>query len=94
MGFCNNNWLLGGTCSFWGKCRRLLVAAYGQILTLGNLMLHGRPLVNHCCNEESMDRLLIFCPVAHSMWMYMLQLFGIDWVMPSSTSNLLFCWYH
>ena len=70
------------------------MAAHGQILTLGNLMLCGRPLVNHCGNEESMDCLLIFCPVAHSMWMYMLQLFGIDWVMPSSTSNLLFCWYH
>ena len=70
------------------------MAAHGQILILGNLMLRGCPLVNHFFNEESMDHLLIFCLVAHSMWMYMLQLFGIDWVMPSSTSNLLFCWYH
>jgi len=41
-----------------------------------------------------MNHLLIFCPVAHSMWMYMLQLFGIDWVMSSSIADLLFCWYH
>ena len=41
-----------------------------------------------------MDHLLISCPVAHSLWMYMLRLFGIDWVMPSSVPNLFFCWYH
>ena len=30
----------------------------------------------------------------HSMWMHMLQLFGMDWVMPSSIADLLFCWHH
>ena len=40
-----------------------------------------------------MDHLLISCPVAHSLWMYMLQLFGIDWVVPSSVIDLFFCWY-
>ena len=56
--------------------------AHGQILTLDNFMLHGHPLANHCCmcccNEEFVDHLLIFCSVAHFLWMYMLQLFGID----------------
>ena len=70
-------------------------AAHGQILTLDNLMLRGHPLANHCylccCNAESMDHLLPFCPIAHSLWMYMLLLFGIDWVMPGSVENLLFC---
>ena len=33
------------------------IAAYSQILTLDNLMLGGRYLVNRCCNEESMDHL-------------------------------------
>ena len=74
------------------------IATHGQILTLDNLMFRGRTLVNccyMCCyNEEFVDHLLIFCPVAHSLWMYMLQLFGIDWVMPSSVADLLFCWYH
>ena len=73
-------------------------ATQGQILTLDNLMLRDRPLANHCylccCNAESVDHLLLFCPIAHSLWMYMLQLFGINWVMPSSVEDLLFCWFH
>ena len=39
-------------------------AAHGQILTLDNLMLRGRPLANHCylccSNAESVDHLLLF----------------------------------
>ena len=61
-------------------------------------MLCGCPLANHCClcysNAESVDHLLLFCLIAHSLWMYMLWLFGIKWVMPSSVVDLLFCWYH
>ena len=61
-------------------------------------MLRGRPLANRCClcccNVESVDHLLLFCPIAHSLWMYMLRLFGINWVMPSSVVDLLFSWYH
>ena len=73
-------------------------AAHDQILTLDNLMFCDGPLANHCyvccCNEEFVDHLLNFCPVAHSLWMYMLQLFEIDWVMPGLVADLLFCWYH
>ena len=43
---------------------------------------------------ESVDHLLLFCPIAHSLWMYMLRLFGIDWVMLGSVEDLLFCWFH
>ena len=72
--------------------------AYGQILTLDNLILRGCPLANRCCicccNEESVDHLLFFCPIAHSLWTYMPRLFGFDWVMPGSVADLLFCWYH
>ena len=50
-------------------------AVHGQILTLDNLMLRGRILVNWCCmchhNEETVDHLLLHCPVAHSLWVYM-----------------------
>ena len=73
-------------------------AAHGQILTLDNLILRGRPLANRCCmcccNEESVDHLLLFYPIAHSLWTHMLRLFGIDWIMPSLVADLLFCWYH
>ena len=69
-------------------------ATHGQILTLDNLMLRGLPLANCCCNAESLDHLLLFCLIAHSLWMYMLRLFGIDWVMPGLVVDLLFCWYN
>ena len=73
-------------------------AAHGKILKLDNLMLCGFILVNRCClccsNTESVDHLLLLCPIAHSLWMYMLRLFGIEWVMPGSVVDLLFCWYH
>ena len=71
---------------------------HGQFLTLDKLMLHGRPLANRCCmcccNVESVNHLLLFCSIAHSLWIYMLWLFGIDWVMLGSIVDLLFCWYN
>ena len=70
-------------------------ATHGQILTLDNFMLLGRPLANLCCmccyNEEYVDHLLISYSLAHSLWMHLIQLFGIDWVMPSSVVDLLCC---
>ena len=71
---------------------------HGQILTLDNLMLRGRPLANRCClcccNAESVNHLLLFCSIAHSLWMYMFRLLGMEWVMPGSVVDLLFCWYN
>ena len=71
-------------------------AAHGQILTLDNLMLRGLSLVNRCymccCNEKSVDYLLLHYPVTHSLWVQMLQVFGIQWVMPGSMESLVFCW--
>ena len=43
-------------------------------------------------NEESVDHLLLHCPVAHSLWVYMFQIFGTQWVMPSSVESLVYCW--
>ena len=61
-------------------------------------MLLGCILVNRCClccsNTESVDHLLLLCPIAHSSWMYMLRLFGIEWVMPGLVLDSLFCWYY
>ena len=48
---------------------------------LDNLMLRGCLLANcccmFCCNEESLDHLLICYPVAHSLWMYMFSCLGL-----------------
>jgi len=52
----------------------LWTAAHGRILTLDNLMLRGRPLATWCCmcccDGESVDHLLLHCPVTHSLWTF------------------------
>ena len=69
---------------------------HGQILTLDNLILKGRILVNRCCmcqrNEEIVDHLLLHCPIAHSLWVYMFQIFGTQWAMSGSVESLVYCW--
>ena len=74
----------------------LWTTAHGWTLTSDNLMLKGRPLSNRCCmcynDGESVDHLL-HCPVTHSLWTFMLQAFGIHWVMLGSVAGLLSCWH-
>ena len=68
----------------------------GPSITLDNLMLWGLPLANRCwmccCSVESVDHLLIHCPVAYSLWVHMLQAFGIQWVMLGTVESLVSCW--
>ena len=64
-------------------------AVHGQILTFDNLMLRGRILVNRCCMCH--QNLLLHCPVAHSLWVYMFQIFGTQWVMPGSVESSVYC---
>ena len=75
----------------------LWTATHGRILTLDNLMLRGRPLATWCCmcccDGESVDHLLLHCLVTNSLWTFMLQAFGIHWVMPGSMTGLLSCWH-
>ena len=75
----------------------LWTAAQDRILTLDNLTLKGRPLVNRCCmcccDGESVAHLLLHCPISHTLWTFMIQAFGIHWVMPGSVAGLLSCWY-
>ena len=75
----------------------LWIAAHDLILTLDNLMLSGRPLVNRCCmccgDGESVDHLLLQYLVTHTLWSFMFQAFGIHWVMPRSMVGLLSCWH-
>ena len=40
-------------------------------------------------------RIIVVCAVAmRNLWMYMIQLFEIEWVILGSVVDLLFCWYH
>jgi len=65
----------------------LWTTAHGRFFTLDNLMLRGRSLENWCCvcrcNGESVDHLLLHCPIVPSL----------QWVMPGSVARL-FCWHH
>ena len=60
-------------------------------------MLRDRIVVNRCCmccgDGESVVHLLLHCPVTHSLWSFMLQAFGVHWVMPRTTAGLLSCWH-
>ena len=57
-------------------------------------MLKGCPLANWCCmccrDGELADHLL-HCPVTHSLWTFILQAFGIHWVMLGLVAGLLSC---
>ena len=59
-------------------------------------MHRGRPLANrccmYCCDGKSVDHLLLHCLVTHTLWTFMLQAFGIHWVMLRSVAGLLSCW--
>jgi hypothetical protein len=70
-----------------------------KILTLDNLRKRNVVVVECCymCKKsvESIDHLLIHCEVARELWISILNLFGVDWVMPIQVSNLLVtyrCW--
>ena len=59
-------------------------------------MLRGHSLANRCCmcwcSREFVDNLLLQCHVANSLWVFMLQALGIQWVLLGSVAELLFCW--
>ena len=41
-------------------------------------------------SEESIDHLLIHCEVTKELWSPILNLFGVEWVMPKRVYDLLF----
>ena len=43
-------------------------------------------------NGESVDHLLIHCPIAFDLWSMVFTLFGIHCVMPKIVVELLACW--
>ena len=53
-------------------------------------------ILDWCCmckrNGESVDHLLIHCPIAFDLWSMVFTLFGIHWVMLKTVVDLLACW--
>ena len=51
------------------------------------------PFYPPCEVKYGLQNRLSTCPVTHSLWTFMLQAFGIHWVMPRSVAGLLSCWH-
>ena len=55
-------------------------ASWGKVLTLDQIKKRGRALANRCflCgkDEETIDHLLLHCPVARLLWDLLLAIFG------------------
>ena len=71
-------------------------ASWGKMLTLDQIKKQGRALANRCflCgkDEETIDHLLLHCPVARLLWDLLLAIFGVYWVCPKSVSETLISW--
>uniref|UniRef100_A0A2N9J9F5 Reverse transcriptase domain-containing protein n=1 Tax=Fagus sylvatica TaxID=28930 RepID=A0A2N9J9F5_FAGSY len=72
-------------------------SALGKILTTDNLRKRRVIIQDWCCmcksSGESVNHLLLHCPVAWELWSMVLILFGITWVMPRGVVDLLNCWH-
>lgn len=70
-----------------------IVAVFGwlalqkRILTMDNLRLRGKVVVNGCpmclCDEETVDHLLLNCQTDQTLWSYLIDSFGCSWVFPN-----------
>ena len=53
-------------------------------------------IVSWCCmckeDKESIDHMFLHCKVARESWDTVLNLFGMNWVMPRRVVDLLTCW--
>uniref|UniRef100_A0A2N9GC88 GATA-type domain-containing protein n=1 Tax=Fagus sylvatica TaxID=28930 RepID=A0A2N9GC88_FAGSY len=71
-------------------------AALGRILTTDNLRRRHVIVLDWCCmckeSGESISHLLLHCPAAREVWLFIFNIFGIQWVMPSGVLDLLSCW--
>ena len=71
-------------------------ASLGKILTTDNLHKRRVLVLDWCymCKNcgESMDHLLLHCPIACELWSLVFCLFGIHWVMPQKVIELFESW--
>ena len=71
-------------------------ASFGKILTTDNLRKSRVLELDWCymCKRcrESVDYLLLHCPIAWELWSLVFCLFGIQWVMPHTVLELFEAW--
>jgi hypothetical protein len=69
-------------------------AALGKILTVDNLRKRKVLILDWCCmgksGGESVNHLLLHCPITLDLWDMVFSLFGVSWVMPKGLEDLLF----
>ena len=67
-----------------------------MILTIDNLCKKKVLILDWCymckSNGESVDHLLLHCPIVYELWSMVFTLFGIHWAMPKTVVELLACW--
>ncbi len=77
-------------------CFFVWTAAWNKILTCDNLSKRGYTLTSWCCmcccNGETVDHLLLHCPLAGVLWNWIFLIFGIHWVLSATVASLLFSW--
>ena len=85
MSWFHNIWM----CTCVHSCRNLVAffswtAALGKILSIINLQKRRMVILDWCCKckkcGETMDNLLIHCPIALRLWTMVFCLFGLHWV--------------
>ena len=74
----------------------LWTATLGKILTTDKLRKRRVIILDCCCmckaDGESVNHLLLHCPVARELWNMIFSHFGISWVMPRGVVELISCW--
>ena len=72
------------------------LAAHDKNLSIDNLRRRRHYMVEWCfmCKRDSKtgDHLFLHCAYARELWSMVFCMFGIQWTMPSTVSNLLACW--
>ena len=53
-------------------------------------------MIDWCCmckaSGESISHMLLHCSAAREVWLFIFNIFGIQWVMPGGVLDLLSCW--
>ena len=72
------------------------IASLGKILTTENLWYKGVTVVDWCfmCKKsgESVNHILLHCPIAYDLWSMVWAPFGLQWVMLHGVSDLFLSW--
>lgn len=76
----------------------LWLAYWGRILTVDKIIARGILIPNRCLmclmDEETLNHLLLQCPVALSIWNFFLSLFGRKWVLQGDFQDVIQEWSH